>query len=135
MSFDSHLVVAGAAVAATTWQMPTWATRPEYVALAAIFASPYWSALAVPAAEQRHRLFYQWLVANLDIADDSPLQTMRVFNPLPGDIQEQARWGRILSDPGWDAPLPPGAVPRTIPFHDVADSHGEPLHGLLPSAS
>ena len=34
----------------TTWQLPGWAVHPECTALAAVFASPYWAALAVPVA-------------------------------------------------------------------------------------
>jgi hypothetical protein len=40
-----------------TWQLPTWATHPECVALAAVFASPHLAEVAVPAADRRHRLF------------------------------------------------------------------------------
>ena len=28
---------------------------------------------------------------------------MRTFGPLPRGIQEQARWGRLLSGPDWGA--------------------------------
>ena len=40
---------------------------------------------------------------------------MRIFEPLPCDIQEQARWGYILSDPEWGAPPTATAVPKMIP--------------------
>jgi hypothetical protein len=38
----------GALPARSTWQLPGWAVHPECTALAAVFASPYWSALAIP---------------------------------------------------------------------------------------
>jgi hypothetical protein len=124
----------GATVVTTTWQMPTWATHPECVALAATFASPYWATQAVPAADQRHRLFYEHLATELGVFDKTALRTVRIFDPLPRDIQEQARWGRLLSDSDWDAPPPPGAVPRRVLFHDIAGAHEMRESGGLPSA-
>jgi hypothetical protein len=84
----------------------------ECAALAAVFASPQWAALAVPTPDRRHRLFYQHLLAELAIDSASPLRTMRIFDALPRDIQEQARWGRLLSDSDWGAPPPAAAIPR-----------------------
>jgi hypothetical protein len=81
--------------------VPGCAVHPECTALAAVFASPYWAALAVPAPDRRHRLFYQRLLAELGVDNGTYMRTMRIFDPLPDDIQEQARWGRILSAPGW----------------------------------
>ena len=39
---------------------------------AAVFASPYWAALAIPTPDRRHRLFYQRLLAELAINAASP---------------------------------------------------------------
>jgi TniQ len=114
---------AGASPAQTTWQFPGWAVHPECTALAAVFASPHWAALAVPAPDRRHRLFYQRLLAELAVDNGTRLRTMRIFDPLPGDIQEQARWGRIMSDHEWGAPPPPTAVPKMIPFIDITDEY------------
>jgi len=50
----------------TSW-LPSWALHPECTALAAIFASPYWTALAVPARDHRHRRFYQHLLTVLGV--------------------------------------------------------------------
>lgn len=94
----------GAVPARTTWQLPGWAVHPECTALAAMFSSPYWAALAVPVSDRRHRLFCQRLLGELAIGNSSPLRTMRLFDPLPRDIQEQARRGRLLNDPDWGAP-------------------------------
>jgi hypothetical protein len=80
----------GAIPACTTWQLPGWAVHPECSALAAVFASPDWAALAIPVPDRRHRLFYQRLLAELAI-DGTRLRTMRTVDPLPRDIQEQAR--------------------------------------------
>jgi hypothetical protein len=122
----------GASVASTTWQLPTWATHPECVALADVFASPHWATRAVPAPDRRHRLFYQHLVTQLDISDGQPPRTMRVFDPLPRDIQEQARWGRLLSDPEWGAPPPPAVIPRKILYIDITDDYEKSISRLLP---
>jgi hypothetical protein len=111
---------AGATPATTTWQLPGWAVHPECTAIAAVFASPHWAALAVPAPDRRHRLFYQRLLAELAIGDAS-LRTMRTFDPLPRDIQEQARWGRLLTDPDWGAPPPAIASAKVIPYIDITD--------------
>ena len=48
---------------------------------------------------------------------------MRIFDPLPGDVQEQARWERILSDPEWGAPPAATAARKTIPFIDITDDY------------
>jgi hypothetical protein len=112
---------AGGAPARTTWALPGWAVHPECTALAAVFASPYWAALAVPALDRRHRLFYQRLLAELTVGG-APLRTMRTFDPLPRDIQEQARWGRLLSDPDWGAPPPAVGTAKAIPFIDITDN-------------
>jgi hypothetical protein len=85
-------------------------------------ALPHWAALAVPAPDRRHRLFYQRLLTELDVGD-SPLRTMRTFDPLPRDIQEQARWGRLLSDPDWGAPPPAVSTANVIPFIDITDNY------------
>lgn len=111
---------AGATPATTTWQLPGWAVHPECTAIAAVFASPYWAVLAVPAPDRSHRLFYQRLLAELAIGDAS-LRTMRTFDPLPRDIQEQARWGRLLTDPEWGAPPPAIASAKVIPYIDITD--------------
>lgn len=113
--------MAGAVSTWTTWQFPGWAVHPECTAITAIFASPYWAALAVPAPDRRHRLFYQRLLAQLEVGD-APLQTMRTFDPLPRDIQEQARWGRLLNDPDWGAPPPAVGTQKASPFIDITDN-------------
>lgn len=108
------------------WYDSADAAHPECVALAAMFASPFWAELAVPAADRRHRLFYQHMLAVLGIDNDWARRTasIRSFGTLPEDIREQAGWGRLLSDPDWGSPLPlRGAPPRKIPFIDIADSH------------
>jgi len=51
-------------------------------------------------------VFYQRLLTELGIDGGQPLRTVQDFAPLPGDIQEQARWERLLSDPEWGSPLP-----------------------------
>ena len=121
---------AGAIPASTTWQLPGWAVHPECSALAAVFASPHWAALAIPVPDRRHRLFYQRLLAELAI-DGTRLRTMRTFDPLPRDIQEQARWGRLLSDPDWGAPPPATATAKAIPFIDITDSPAEHLRSVI----
>ena len=97
-----------------------------------MFASPYWAVLAVRVLGRRHRLFYQHLAAELAITNCVPLRTMRIFDPLPRDIQEQARWGRSLSDPDWDAPAPPSAIPRTILSHDIPNAYAKNISRLVP---
>jgi hypothetical protein len=47
--------------------LPWWAVQTECAALAAMFTSPFWAELAVPAADRRHRLFYQHMLAVLGI--------------------------------------------------------------------
>jgi hypothetical protein len=120
--WQGRVRAAGATAASTTWQMPAWATHPERVALTAVFTSPYWAAQAVPRADRRHRLFYEHLTAELGISDGHPLQTVRAFDPLPADIHAQARWGRVLSDPDWNAPTPPGVDPRWVPNLEITDA-------------
>jgi hypothetical protein len=114
---------AGVFAAQATWQLPGWAVHPECTALAAVFASPYWAALAVPAPDRRHLIFYQRLLTELAIDNGTPARTMRIFDPLPADIQEQARWSRLLSDPEWGAPPPATAVSKKIPFIDISDDY------------
>lgn len=55
---------------------------------------------------------------------------MRNFDPLPGDIQEQARWGRTLSDPDWGALPPATAVPKTVPYVDITDDYERSIRRL-----
>lgn len=94
---------------------------------------PVLAALAVPTADRRHRLFCQHLVAELGISGGSPLRNMRIFDSLPGDIQEQARWRRVLSDLEWDAPPLPGALPRRIAYTDITDAYEKTVSRVLPA--
>jgi hypothetical protein len=107
-----------------TFWLPSWALHPECAALAAIFASPYWAALAVPAPDRRHRRFYQRLLTVLavDGARDY-VPSIRNFDPLPDAIREQASWGRLLSDPEWGNYIDDSREgPRLIPFIDYERS-------------
>lgn len=115
---------AGPAASAATSRLPSWAVHPECAALAAMFASPYWAELAVPAPDRRHRLFYQHMLTVLGVDDDWRLRdpSIRNFGTLPKDIREQASWGRLLSDPEWGWPLPQSGIPRKIPFIDITDA-------------
>jgi hypothetical protein len=118
--------------AATTAQLPDWAAHPECTALAVVFASPYWARRAVPSVSRRHRVFYQRLLTGLGVGDGRQARTVQDFAPLPGDIQEQARWGRLLCDPEWGAPPPAGAIPRQIPFIDITADYENSLRRGLP---
>jgi hypothetical protein len=129
--WQQRVRTAGALPARSTWQLPAWAMHPECTALAAVFASPYWAELAVPATDRRHLLFYQRLLAELAIDDEPRLRTMRTFDPLPRDIQEQARWGRLLSDPDWGSLPPATTSPKTIPFIDITDEYERSIGRLL----
>lgn len=117
-----RVCAAGAIPARTTWQLPGWAIHPECTAIATVFASPHWAELAVPAPDRRHRLFYQKLLTELAIGDAS-LRTIRTFDPLPRDIQEQARWGRLLNDPDWGTPPPAAGSAKVVPFIDITDDY------------
>jgi hypothetical protein len=122
--------------AATTAQLPDWAAHPECTALAVVFASPYWALRAVPSATRRHRVFYHRLLTGLGVADGRQTRTVQDFAPLPGDIQEQARWGRLLCDLDWGEPPPAGAIPRHVPFIDMTTDYEKSLsRGLLGSLS
>ena len=101
--------------------LPSWALHPECVALAAIFASPFWAALAVPAPDRRHRRFYQHLLTVLGIhgARDY-VPSIRNFDPLPDAIREQASRGRLLSDPKWGTYIDHSRT-GVIPFIDITD--------------
>lgn len=129
--WQQRVRTAGTVPAQNAWQLPGWAVHPECTALAAVFASPQWAALAVPAPDRRHRLFYQRLLTELALDDTSALRTMRIFAPLPNDIQEQARWGRILSDPEWGAPPPTSVIPEMVPFIDITDDYERSIRDLL----
>lgn len=129
--WQQRVLTTGALPAHSTWQLPSWAMHPECTALTAVFASQQWAALAVPSPDRRHRLFYQHLLAVLAIDNASPLRTMRIFDPLPRDIQEQARWGRLLSDSDWGAPPRAAAIPQRIPFIDITDDYERSIHGFL----
>jgi TniQ len=131
--WQQRVAKAGALPAHTTWQLPGWAVHPECTALAAVFASPHWAALAIPVPYRRHRFFYQRLLTELGLDDGPPLRTMRIFDPLPRDIQEEARWGRVLSDPGWGTPPPSGAIPKAIPFIDITEDYERSVRSLLGS--
>jgi hypothetical protein len=41
----------------------------------------------------------------------------------PRDIQEQARWGRLLNDPDWGAPPPATASAKVIPCINITDDY------------
>jgi hypothetical protein len=56
---------------------------------------------------------------------------MMIFDPLPRDIQEQVRWGRLLNDPDWGAPPPAAAIPQTVPFIDITDDYERSIGALL----
>ena len=69
---------------------------------------------------------YQRLLAELAIENSAPLRTMRIFDPLPGDIQGQAReWPRV----GCTAPAK--AVPKAIHFIDITDDYERSIRRLL----
>ena len=121
----------GALPALATWQMPGWAIHPECTALAAVFASQRWAALAVPVPDRRHGLFYRHVLAVLCLGGGATLRSMRVFDPLPRDIQEQARWGRLLSDSEWGSPPPVTAAFRMIRFIDITDDYEKSISNLL----
>jgi len=121
----------GALPALATWQMPGWAIHPECTALAAVFASQYWAALSVPAPDRRHGLFYLHILTVLGLGGGTTLRSMRVFDPLPRDIQEQARWGRLLSDPEWGSPPPAVATSRMIRFIDITYDYEESISNLV----
>lgn len=124
----------GASPAQTTWQFPGWTVHPECTAIAAVFAAPHWATLALPTADRSHRLFYHRLLTELAVKNATQLRSMRIFDPLPGDIQEQAQWGRILSDPEWGAPPAATAVRKTIPFIDITEDYGCSVRRFLGSA-
>lgn len=121
----------GVLPALATWQMPGWAIHPECTALAAVFANQRWASLAVPVPDRRHGLFYRHILAVLGLGDGAALRSMRVFDPLPRDIQEQARWGRLLSDPEWGSPPPAVSTSRMIRFIDITDDYEQSISDLL----
>jgi len=121
----------GALPALATWQTPGWAIHPECTALAAVFANQRWAALAVPVPDRRHGLFYQHILTVLGLGDGATLRSMRVFDPLPRDIQEQARWGRLLSDPEWGSPPPAATASRIIRFIDITDDYEKSISNLV----
>jgi hypothetical protein len=125
----------GVLPARETWQLPDWAMHSECMALTCLFLSPYWARLALPAPDRRHKLFYERLLAELAIEDRGILQTIRNFDPLPGDIQEQARWGRLLSDLEWGLPSPVTVTPLKVPFIDITDNYEMSMRRLLGAAS
>jgi hypothetical protein len=131
--WQNRVRAAGAIAADTTWQLPSWAVHPECTALAAVFASPHWAALAVPVPDRYHRLFYQRLLTELALDAGPPLRTMRIFDPLPRDIQLEARWDRVLCDPDWGTPPPSAAIPKAIPFIDITDDYERSVRMLLKS--
>ncbi|HLQ53609.1 MAG TPA: TniQ family protein [Streptosporangiaceae bacterium] len=122
---------AGALPALATWQMPGWAIHPECTALAAVFASRRWAALSVPVPDRRHGLFYLHILTVLGLGGGATLRSMRVFDPLPRDIQEQASWGRLLSDPEWGSPPPAATASRMIRFIDITYDYEESISNLL----
>lgn len=97
-----------------------------------MFANPYWAERAVPVPDRRHRLFYQHMLAVLGVDDwTRGTVSIRGFGSLPDDIREQARWGRLLSDPEWGWPLPQAGIPRKIPFIDITDAYEDSTARLL----
>jgi hypothetical protein len=55
--WQERVRTAGVLAARSTWQLPSWAVHSECTALAAVFASPYWAALSLPAPNRQHRRF------------------------------------------------------------------------------
>jgi len=107
----------------TSW-LPSWAIHPECIALAVMFASPYWAELAVPSPDRRHRLFYQHLLTVLGSSRAvGRMPSVRNFDPLPQEVREQASWGRLLSAPDWGSPIESRDGPREIPFIDITDDY------------
>ena len=98
---------------------------------ARVFASQRWAALAVPVPDRRHGLFYQHILTVLGLGDGATLRSMRIFDPLPRDIQEQARWGRLLSDPEWGSPPPAATSSRIIRFIDITDDYEKSISNLV----
>jgi hypothetical protein len=117
-----------------TWQVPQWAMHAECTALGLLFASSYWAELAVPAPDRRHKRFYQRLLTELGVGERRPLRSVRDFAPLPGDIQEQARWGRLLNSLDWGTPAPMADSPRPVPFFDLTDEYDKSVQKLLVTA-
>jgi hypothetical protein len=99
-------------------RLPSWAVHPECIALAVIFASPYWAELAIPSPDRRHRLFYQRLLQAVGDRQGN-VRSIHNFDPLPDAIREQARWARLLSDPEWGSPALSLDASRKIPFIDI----------------
>ncbi len=117
-----------------SWQFPQWAMHAECTALSLLFASSYWAELAVPAPDRRHKRFYQRLLTELGVQERWPLRSVRDFAPLPGDIQDQARWGRLLNSLEWGDPPPLTASPRHVPFFDLTDEYEKSVQKLLVTA-
>jgi hypothetical protein len=55
---------------------------------------------------------------------------MRTFDPLPRDIQEQARWGRLLNHLDWGTPPLTTTTAQSVPFIDITDDHEVSIEGL-----
>jgi hypothetical protein len=116
------------------WQLPQWVMHAECTALGLLFASPYWARLAVPAPDRRHTRFYQRLLTELGVGEGRPLRSVRDFAPLPGDIQDQARWGRLLNSLDWGTPVPVTDSPQPVPFYDLTDEYDQSVKKLLVTA-
>jgi hypothetical protein len=72
-------------------------------------------------------------------SDGTPLRTMRTFDPLPRDIQEQAPMGPPLERPGMGPPPSGTDVPKMIPYIDITDDYERSIRNIrnrpLPPAS
>jgi hypothetical protein len=111
----------------TSWRR-SWQLHPECTALAAIFASPFWAALAVPALDRRHRRFYQHMLTVLGVDGARDVPSIRNFDPLPDEIRKQASAGRLLSDPDWGRYVDDSSGGlRLIPFIDITDKYERSL--------
>jgi len=80
-----------------------WSLLPETVALLGLFANPHSARILQP--QSGHQRLHAAISRVLDLDDywtsEENLHATTTFNPLLSNILEQARIGRLTSDPDW----------------------------------
>lgn len=80
-----------------------WSMLPETVALLGLLANPHWAQTLLP--QPCHRRLHTAISRVLDLDDywvcAEDLYSTTTFSPLGSNINEQARIGRLTSDPDW----------------------------------
>jgi hypothetical protein len=105
-----------------------WSMLPETVALLGLLANPYWARtlLPQPCHQRLHTAISQVLHLDDYWTFEENLHATITFSPLLSNINDQARIGRLTSDPDWMNPDPTASLhPPPIPTRMLTAEPGQ----------